>query len=238
MNKLYTLLLALVPMMGFSQFEIEITKGDTFQYAYTEEEVSIKMKVKSPATGTDTFDLKWRLLTDFSTSSTTPNWQNYVCEGILCYSPQTRNKDFNKTLTPGEDVDIYTYIKAKQDTGTNTSYLAIFDPTDSANSVQIISLTVNATLDPAGISSLNNGQEVRLEQNWPNPFSDVTNINFEMKNGGELKIHDLTGKLVKNMIVPVGKRTIQVSGLQPGMYFYSLWSEGQVKATKRMMVIQ
>lgn len=78
-----------------------------------------------------------------------------------------------------------------------------------------------------------------LKQNTPNPFVRNTVIEYAYTGSeGTINIHDLTGKLVRqiNLTSKTGKLTVG-DNLQAGLYFYSLYSEGRIIDTKRMQVM-
>ena len=84
--------------------------------------------------------------------------------------------------------------------------------------------------------------QVRMDQNKPNPFSGSTVITLSIPKKAKqaaIYIYDLSGKQVES--VPVEERgktniTFYASNLSAGMYIYSLVVDGQVKVTRRMMV--
>lgn len=234
MKKIYALLFACLPLIGFSQFEVRLSKSDTIQTAYVGSEVKIKMFVKNPTTSTGALDLNWALAWDFDGTST-PNWTNYVCEGILCYSAEIRSKEFNATLNPGDSVEMYTYINMETDTGSNYSCLYIFDPTDSAGTVQTKCIYGTSFEWPANVAEID--EDDVLSQNAPNPFYTNSVINYDLRDAGALKIQDLTGKMIREIPLNAGTGQVSINQLQSGIYFYSLWENGQRLATKRMQVI-
>ncbi len=84
--------------------------------------------------------------------------------------------------------------------------------------------------------------QVRMDQNKPNPFSGSTVITLSVPKKAKqaaIFIYDLSGKQVES--VPVEERgktniTFYASNLSAGMYIYSLVVDGQMKVTRRMMV--
>ncbi|MBO4642376.1 MAG: T9SS type A sorting domain-containing protein [Bacteroidaceae bacterium] len=84
--------------------------------------------------------------------------------------------------------------------------------------------------------------QVRMDQNKPNPFSESTVIKLNIPKDTKtatILIYDLSGKQVKS--IPVTERgktdiTVYASDLTAGMYIYSLVVDGQVKVSRRMMV--
>lgn len=81
-----------------------------------------------------------------------------------------------------------------------------------------------------------------LEQNAPNPFSSTTRIGYhvpETVKGAELVIYNERGTVVKRMNLPArgaGSVTLQASGLQRGVYTYSLIADGQVADTRKLLL--
>jgi len=81
-----------------------------------------------------------------------------------------------------------------------------------------------------------------LDQNYPNPFSDFTEINYTLANGNEvtLQVRDITGRVVLQQnegFVPAGKHMLKINGgrLEAGIYLYTLQA-GSFTETRRMTV--
>ncbi|TSA31108.1 MAG: T9SS C-terminal target domain-containing protein [Porphyromonadaceae bacterium] len=81
-----------------------------------------------------------------------------------------------------------------------------------------------------------------LGQNFPNPFSHSTNIDYELTGGSEVtfEIMDLTGRKVlevNNGWMPAGKQTfiLETYDLEAGVYFYTL-KAGSFVQTKQMVI--
>jgi hypothetical protein len=110
----------------------------------------------------------------------------------------------------------------------------------------------------AGFSAINGGvltsneiedsdlpAELRLEQNYPNPFNPTTNIEFSLPKRAEVKLEvfNSLGRRVAVLIdeaKPAGFHTVRfdASSLSSGMYFYRLFSNGNVVTTKKMILIK
>ena len=84
--------------------------------------------------------------------------------------------------------------------------------------------------------------QVRMDQNKPNPFSESTVIKLNIPKDTKtatIFIYDLSGKQVKS--IPVTERgktdiTVYARDLTAGMYIYNLVVDGKVKVTRRMIV--
>ena len=83
-----------------------------------------------------------------------------------------------------------------------------------------------------------------LHQNYPNPFTPVTNIRFDLsaRSNVTLKVYDVTGREVTtlvNEVKPAGSYTVSFDGssLASGVYFYRIQA-GDFVHTKRMMLVK
>ena len=85
-------------------------------------------------------------------------------------------------------------------------------------------------------------QVLSMGQNKPNPFSTATSVEVTIAEDVQsafVYVYDLTGKKVQQVDINArGKQTIQLSstGLDEGMYFYSLIADGKVVQTRRMII--
>lgn len=80
-----------------------------------------------------------------------------------------------------------------------------------------------------------------LYQNTPNPFKEKTVIRFRLGNDvkdASICIFDMSGKLLKKMLVSQGMESVSVNGyeLGEGMFLYSLVVNGKEIDTKRMIL--
>jgi photosystem II stability/assembly factor-like uncharacterized protein len=100
------------------------------------------------------------------------------------------------------------------------------------------------------IQNISNGnnkpEQYTLFQNYPNPFNPSTKIRYDIKKDGfvSLKIYDLTGKEVENLINENQKAgtyeyqfSIYKNNLASGAYFYKLQINGFTDV-KRMLLIK
>ena len=88
-------------------------------------------------------------------------------------------------------------------------------------------------------------EKFKLSQNYPNPFNPSTKISYELLTSkfAEIKVYDIRGTEIRSMI---SKRTspgiyeIEFNGseLPSGVYFYSLFLDGTIVDTKKMILIR
>jgi len=86
--------------------------------------------------------------------------------------------------------------------------------------------------------------KAQLKQNYPNPFSGTTKINYSISNSGfvSLKVYDVFGREIQtlaNEFQTIGTYTIpfDASHLDEGIYFYSLQVGNNAVETRRMILI-
>ncbi len=82
-----------------------------------------------------------------------------------------------------------------------------------------------------------------LRQNYPNPCSDFTTIEFavEKPSNAKLIIHNLEGKhfVIKDYSVGESQEIsekLDIRNLPEGVYFYSLYLNDKIKATKKLII--
>ncbi|MCB0643179.1 MAG: T9SS type A sorting domain-containing protein, partial [Phaeodactylibacter sp.] len=79
-------------------------------------------------------------------------------------------------------------------------------------------------------------------ENTPNPFSTTTQISFNLKDNAdvELRVYDALGRVVSSIqdYRTSGEQAMTYTndGLQTGMYFYSLYANGLLAGTGKMIV--
>jgi len=228
MRKIYMLLFGLLPLIAPAQFSYYFD-GDSSKMGVLGADVEYDLVVRNLDTS-HSLNLRWRIIShDF----VSPDWQDYVCDEI-CYTPVKRFNDI--VLSADTAFPIIHHVRMKTVAGTGTSTLCFFDVNDSANTIQC--KTVTAITDTTvGITTVR--KEANLGQNIPNPFSSTSIINYELTSSkGYLKIHDLTGKLVNEIYLNNTKGQVTVGEkLDAGLYFYSLWENGKMVASRRMQVI-
>jgi photosystem II stability/assembly factor-like uncharacterized protein len=88
-------------------------------------------------------------------------------------------------------------------------------------------------------------KDFKLFQNYPNPFNPTTNIKVKFNKRGfaELKIFDITGKLLDLLINKYENPgeyvySFDAKKLSSGVYFYSLFVDGMRVDTKKLMLIK
>lgn len=80
-------------------------------------------------------------------------------------------------------------------------------------------------------------------QNQPNPYSDETTINVEISqeimDQAEIVVFDVTGRIINKYQVNKGEnQIIHKAGTNKGVVFYSLFIDGKLKSTEKMLILE
>lgn len=120
--------------------------------------------------------------------------------------------------------------------------LRTVDAAFAGSSVTMGEFNIGEVTSVDEINGYNAGFELR--QNFPNPFSNVTTINYEIPAEGQVKlmVYNSTGKEIMTLVneyKPQGsfEAVFNASGLPDGAYFYRLQAGGYSQ-TKKMSVIK
>jgi len=86
---------------------------------------------------------------------------------------------------------------------------------------------------------------VQIMQNYPNPFNPTTTIEFSVLKESEVSImvYDLTGKEVTSLVkgkLEQGEYEVKwnASEYPSGVYFYSMYVNGEKQSTQRMLLVK
>lgn len=125
----------------------------------------------------------------------------------------------------------------------NTQYTAGVSANYSGGTSE--SITVDFIYDPVGIEEniLNSNY---LSQNSPNPFSNTTNINYNIEEGYNgivnISVYNVFGQRIKELVNSTHKEgnynvKFDASSLEKGIYLYTL-KAGELSFSKMMMIIE
>lgn len=109
----------------------------------------------------------------------------------------------------------------------------------------LICKTTNAGLTFIALTNNDVPKNYFLSQNYPNPFNPSTNIKYQIANNSfiSLKIYDILGKEVTTLVnenLKPGEYETTFDGinLPSGIYFYSVYSDGKLINTKKMILLK
>lgn len=81
-----------------------------------------------------------------------------------------------------------------------------------------------------------------LMDNYPNPFNEITTISYYLPETktGSITVTDLTGRALKqfNLSNGINRIDFKATDLNNGIYFYSMYVEGKIHSTKKMILLK
>jgi hypothetical protein len=110
---------------------------------------------------------------------------------------------------------------------------------------QVAAIVSSGSINKENISSTEiQLSSARLDQNAPNPFNQTTIIHYyvpQTAGNALLTVADMTGKNIKTFPLSTmgsGQLMIQTSQLAAGTYTYSLYVDGNLIDTRKMLVVK
>lgn len=147
-----------------------------------------------------------------------------------------RTTAYNKDADP-EVEGTGTYSFTEQDT---TIQIIVTTPDGSSQTIYYITLS-----GTVGINDLQADYPYSVKQNYPNPFSDHSVINFRLAEVSDVAIEFISanGKMVKRIekkSMTPGDQQIELNGrdFNPGMYMYNVYVNQQKAASRKMIVTE
>lgn len=129
------------------------------------------------------------------------------------------------------------YYRPKGIVGTNTIEYCFFDVNNTSDRVCLVA-THEAT-GAVGIQEVT-GTTSFLSAPQPNPASGLTRIVYNLPdlNNGKLVVRNMLGSTIKEIQLDKtsDSKTIDVSLLNAGIYFYSLVNNGKIVSSQRLVV--
>jgi len=169
------------------------------------------------------------------------------CLGPICYGPTVDSCDVEKYVfinaggsSPEEDFKAS--YSALDTTGTAIIGTAIvkynvYNKDHVADSVNIV---VKYWVSPQGIEEdiMKGGS---LSAIYPNPASSFISLDYELTskvNEAKIKVFNVLGSTIKeaNMLKNAGKLKLDINDLDNGIYFYSVFINGEIYTTKKFIV--
>lgn len=166
------------------------------------------------------------------------NTVNYFCWDV-CYGPATDISVNALTAAPGDTIlDFYADYEPQGNAGTSHIQYCFFNQADQSDSI-----CVNAYFyaSPTGVETLMYADVNSVSSAYPNPAAGITKINYTLRNdvhAAKIEMHNMLGAKVKSIELTEKFAAIelQLSGLEAGVYFYSLVVDDKTIATKKLVV--
>jgi hypothetical protein len=105
----------------------------------------------------------------------------------------------------------------------------------------LVTFAFQAEASPMGNVKDNIYGGLSISDAYPNPASDQVRFDFTINNdvkSAKIVLHTVIGTVVteQNLSLNGSNLTLDISRLNNGIYLYSIYVDGQVQATKRLIV--
>lgn len=161
--------------------------------------------------------------------------EDYFC-WTQCYAPMVSVSPTAEAMNSADTIKKFVSdLDSKGYTGTSNITYVFYD---ISNTTDTAYFNINFIINPTGLSHVS--PEIQLSPAYPNPASTDIRLNYKVNKaeGSHISIYNMLGSVIKTIELTnnEGKLTLPVNDLREGIYFYSLFSEGQKTATKKFTV--
>jgi hypothetical protein len=211
--------------------------GDTVIFEGTpDEELTFHLVLTNNSADVDTVQLVRRLI-DLS-----PTAAHNFCWGS-CYEPNLDSIFAPRAyvrLEPGQtcgEFDFTAYYLPNGFIGTSMVEYTFYNKNDASENLTVVALYVTS---PDAIDE-NIIKNTWMSDVYPNPATNFVTIDYKLPRevvNANAKIVNLLGSVVSEKEVSVQNSTMRmdVSDLNSGIYFYSLFVNGEVYSTKKLVI--
>lgn len=163
---------------------------------------------------------------------------NAICWGLCFTTNISQNPpSYNKTIQPGETDTAYLHVYPDLDGYTRDGFIdyVLFDyynPTDT------VGFRVNYKVNgqPLGVQELRK-PEISV---YPNPADDFLRVQYTVKSGADnsFELINLVGAKVyqQKLDAQQSELELDLSALNPGVYFYTLKSDGEALVSRKLVI--
>ncbi len=172
----------------------------------------------------ESLQLSWKFLTD-----TTPEeWEITLCDNMNCYGYVPANGIMNPII------DDYAFIKLDVNPGMidgeGVLTFLIFETDDQMSSHEI-------RFHISTIQVANENIPQISVQIFPNPATDLVNIESSANEDLLVRLSDAFGKQIHNSILTAGsEKSIETNHLSNGFYFLSLITDDKILKTEKIVI--
>lgn len=222
------ILLFLIALFGTTAFSFAqsytITPNDTFEVVGYMEDLQT-LTISQANNTNDTLYFKWRKVSEVVPA----NWEASVCDNAICY---TVLKDSSTTnpVAPGESGFILLHVTPHVTYGTSIVKYAIWDITNPALKDTMTFITT--VLQPSGITEATNSNTFSM---FPNPVSDVLNIQWLNNGERSLSVYNTVGERIYTAPVATGCQLLTTSWAN-GVYTVSFSDNNGTLKVKKLII--
>jgi hypothetical protein len=168
-----------------------------------------------------------------SNTMTPAGWDVVLCTNSACF-PYVPASGTLGSITAGDSAYVHVQCGFMGIAGTQQIRLRVYE-TGNPSNCDTITFLYHA-LTTIGFGD-NTAEFQNLSQNFPNPFSETTTIEYDLAGEtGELILSDVSGKVISVYALNSPNGQITIGGFLPGIYFYTLSNDNGMIARRTMIV--
>ena len=226
------LALASVLMISGASAQIQMDNPPATVYGgYTQTSLDLHFNVING--NGSTMDIQMRRNVTSEVSGT----YNSFCWGVNCYPPSVDVSSSAVSLGSGaSESSFVAYYNPDGNPGITTVEYCWYEDGNQASTEVCTSVDYDASF-ANGIDNKDFVNEVSVA--YPNPADNSTSLNYHVRgNRAELVVNDMLGARVlsERLTGQNGVAILNTSNLKNGVYFYSLFVDGEVVATRKLVV--
>jgi len=226
--KLYLLILTVTFSITSSAQNFSVESTDTTFYGnITDNEFDSKFILSNDST--DAFPMSWSV----ESSNIETGWEFSICDPSSCHPKGVSSGLFNlPTSTVNRIMNLHYY--PNNNFGQSTVSVKLWE---NAYPNDFVILNWTGIVSSVGIET--NVKSYSMNA-YPNPAINNINIQFDLNTASgknEIFLYDVSGRQIESKVLTTGKGLIKFAqNLNPGIYFYSLISNGQAVMTNKVIM--
>jgi len=223
-------------LFGFSTIaqSIEILNNNQNYHGNIGSKIEVPVKIKNNS------DRILYLMVQRVSSQIGSTQSTYFCWGDECFGKDTYIFPNSRKLAPGEESSAFIAVLEAGLTEQFSTVTYIFYDRD--NPSDAVSYELNYNVEEKEVKGLlYESEDITLSDAYPNPVSEYAIIQyryFDETKEAKILIHNVLGSIVGEYKLLPFETQLKISTheLNPGVYFYTLYLDKQVKVTKKLLV--
>lgn len=223
-------------LFGFSTIaqSIEILNSNQNYHGNIGSKIEVPVKIKNNS------DRILYLMVQRVSSQIGSTQSTYFCWGDECFGKDTYMFPNSRKLAPGEESSAFIAVLEAGLTEQFSTVTYIFYDRD--NPSDAVSYELNYNVEEKEVKGLlYESEDITLSDAYPNPVSEYAIIQyryFDETKEAKILIHNVLGSIVGEYKLLPFETQLKISTheLNPGVYFYTLYLDKQVKVTKKLLV--
>ena len=235
MKRFLTIVFFIVSLSGLSAQDFEIiADGEGIYTGVIGSEIRVPVKIKN-ISDRPIYIFVERIATKIGSTQTT----NF-CWGDECFESTIEKLPISKRIEPGQITDAFvSVLNTGLVSGFSTIDYSIYTRNNASDKYKL-QLTYIIE-DQKAIPMLYTSNDIKLNEVYPNPVKDFAVVDYQITNPdvkAKIVLHNVLGSMVGEFELPVFEKQLKISAEEynPGVYFYTLYLDGDGIVTKKLVI--